>query len=137
MEIELGKQDEKGTRVVVDIKEANGYQLLPLKWVYTYKTDARGIVNKFKSRIVVCGNQQWDDGQDTYAATLAARSYRILCAICCKRDYETHQYDCVNAFVNAHLKTPVFCKMPPGYGEKGKVWKLQRALHDLRISPRL
>ncbi|KAM4061412.1 reverse transcriptase (RNA-dependent DNA polymerase) [Hirsutella rhossiliensis] len=42
--------------------------------------------------------------KDTYAATLAGRSFRILMAITAKFDLETRQLDAVNAFTNALLE---------------------------------
>lgn len=54
-----------------------------------------------------------------------------------KFDLETLQLDAVNAFVHADLDETVFLKLPPGYGEQGKVLRLNKALYGLRQPPLL
>ena len=49
----------------------------------------------------------------------------------------THQYDAVNAFVNAFLDRDIYMRMPPGYRRPGRVLKLRKALYELRCSPLL
>lgn len=112
---------------------------IPLSWVFNYKTDNQGMVTKCRSRLVVRGDLQAKSTiEDTYAATLASRSFRIMMAIIAKYDLETKQYDVVNAFVNAHRNpegVPVVCYMPDGYQKIGKYLVLDRALYGLRDSP--
>jgi hypothetical protein len=39
------------------LKESiNNEQILPLKWVFLYKTDSNGFLSKFKARICVRGD---------------------------------------------------------------------------------
>ncbi|OXV05135.1 hypothetical protein Egran_07097, partial [Elaphomyces granulatus] len=52
-------------------------QVIPLKWVFTYKFDTDGFLTKFKSRLCVRGDLQRLSLQDTYAATLAAKQPSI------------------------------------------------------------
>jgi hypothetical protein len=42
--------------------------------------------------------------EDTYAATLAAQTFRAVMAIVAAFDLETQQYDAINAFANVVLK---------------------------------
>jgi hypothetical protein len=49
-------------------------------WVFTYKFNEDGYLYRFKARLVVRGDLQQPYG-DTYAATLAARTFRALVAI--------------------------------------------------------
>ncbi len=83
---------------------------------------------------MVCGNQQKRHDLPTRATTLATTSLRVLLAVVAKFDLETLQLDAVNAFVHADLDETVFMRMPPGYGEQGKVLKLNRALYCRRWS---
>jgi hypothetical protein len=53
--------------------------------------------------------------QDTYAAILAARTFRILMAITAAFDLEVRQYDAVNALKNSFLDEVVYCKCPEGF----------------------
>jgi uncharacterized protein (DUF1330 family) len=118
-------------------QQAQGQQILDCKWVYTYKLHKDSSFKKCKARIVVRGDQQRPTEQETYAATLAARSFRILMAIAARFDLELIQYDAVNAFVNAKLEDTVFMQMPPGYKTPGKILRLNKALYGLRQSPLL
>ena len=119
------------------IKQA-GHQILDCMWVYTYKLNKHHQFLKCKARLVVRGDQQKDiTMQDTYAATLASRSFRMLMAIAARHDLELKQYDVANAFVHAPLDREVYMRMPAGYQRKGTILKLQKALYGLRISPKL
>lgn len=121
-----------------DDPAARHEQVLDCMWVYTYKFDKHGNFQKCKARLVVRGDQQAKSvHEDTYASTLAGRSFRILMAIAARFDLELVQYDAVNAFVNAKMDRDVFMRMPPGYRKPGKILKLQRALYGLRCSPLL
>jgi hypothetical protein len=92
---------------------------IPVKWVFTYKLDQEGKLLRCKSRLVVRGDLQYEDTvQLTYAATLAAKSFRLCYALVAKYDLEMKQFDVVNAFVNAVRKKDkdlVYCFLPPGF----------------------
>jgi len=49
-------------------------------WIFLYKFNKDGYLQKFKARLVVRGDLQEEWG-DTYAATLAARIFRFLIAL--------------------------------------------------------
>ncbi|QGA21642.1 hypothetical protein EYB26_009353 [Talaromyces marneffei] len=117
---------------------AKGRQVLDCMWVYVYKFDKHGRLLKCKARLVVRGDQQVGLNQgDTYAATLAARSFRTFMAIAARFDLEMAQYDAVNAFVHAPIQETVFMRIPPGYRHlyPGTILKLNKALYGLRTSP--
>ena len=117
---------------------ACGKQVLDCMWVYVYKFDKHGRFQKCKARLVVRGDQQAKSiHEETYAATLAGRSFRTLMATAARFDLELVQYDAVNAFVNARLGRDVFMRMPPGYRKPGIILKLRKALYGLRESPLL
>lgn len=117
---------------------ANDQQVLDCMWVYTYKFNKAGYFIKCKARLVVRGDQQQlGTTEETYASTLAGRSFRTLMAIAARFDLELIQYDAVNAFINAELDHDVFMKMPPGYGKPGTILCLKKALYGLRESPKL
>lgn len=120
-----------------DKKHAKGQQILSSMWVFVYKTDKHGFLQKCKARLVVCGNQQAQGDLPTRATTLASAAFRTLMAITAKFDLETIQMDAVNAFVHCDLDEIVYMKMPPGYAKPGRVLRLQKALYGLRRSPLL
>jgi len=83
-----------------DKKHAKGQQVLSSMWVFVYKTDKHGYLQKCKARLVVCGNQQVRGDLPTRATTLASTAFRTLMAVTAKFDLETIQMDAVNAFVH-------------------------------------
>ena len=105
--------------------------------MFSYKFDKHGFLVKFKARLCVRGDRQPVNGLDTYAATLAGTTFRVLMAICAKFDLETRQFDAVNAFTNSDLDETVYCHMPKGFRRRGWCWKLLKALYGLRRSPLL
>lgn len=112
-------------------------QVLPLRWVFKYKFDADGYLIKHKARICVRGDLERISAEEKRAATLAARTARMIFALVAAFDLDLHQMDAVAAFLNSHLPAPVYTVMPQGFEKAGKVWKLEKALYGLRISPKL
>jgi len=75
--------------------------------------------------------------EDTYAATLAAQTFRAIMAVIAARGLETRQYDAVNAFANSALPTPILCYYAEGYGRIGYLLRVIMALYGLKTSPLL
>ena len=73
--------------------------------------------------------------QDTYAATLAARTFRALMAISAAFDLDIYQYDAVSAFINSPIDDEIFCECPEGFDKPGYCWKLRKALYGLKQAP--
>ena len=112
-------------------------KVIPLTWVFTYKLDTDGYLAKFEARICVRGDLQPRSNKDTYAATLAARTFHTLIAMTAAYDLETYHLDAVNAFVNSQLDETVFCKFLDGFEQPDSCLLLLRALYGLRRSPLL
>ena len=128
---------KKGTFARPDITAESIYDAVPLKWVFTYKFDEDGYLQKYKARLVVRGDLQ-DQYGDTYAATLAARLFRALMALACAFNLKIMQYDVPNAFLNATLERTLFVRTPDGFqGQYGRNLRLLRALYGLKEAPRL
>ncbi len=133
---EYSQLAQKGTLQIID-KEDALIKPLPLAWVFKYKVDAQGQLTKYKARMVVRGDLQPPPAFDTYAATLAARSLRILLALIARWDLDCRQLDVENAFVHSPLDELVYIKLPEGLDSSGKVGLLHKALYGLRRSPLL
>jgi hypothetical protein len=128
---------ENDTWVEIDRCDAE-QKPLPLKWVFTYKFDKDGYFLKCKARICVRGDLQHKETiESTYAATLAARSFRTMMAIAAEFDLEVRQLDVAGAFLYASRENQpsVLCELPDGFGKPGKCVRLKRALYGLRDSP--
>ncbi|RYO77619.1 hypothetical protein DL764_010202 [Monosporascus ibericus] len=136
---EIEALTERGVWKEIPITQAKS-KLIPLKWVFTYKFDKDGWLERCKSRICVRGDlQEADSIISTYAATLAARSFRTVMAIAAKQDLEARQYDVVTAFLNAlrEGQPTVTCALPEGFKKSGMCAELESALYGLRDSPLL
>ena len=57
--------------------------------------------------------------QDTYAATLAAWTFRSLMAVTAAFDLEAYQLDTISAFMNSDLDEVVYCEYPEGFERDG------------------
>ena len=108
--------------------------MLECQWIFTYKTDKHGWLQKCKARLVVCKNQQKHHDISTRATTLAITFLCVLLALIANLDLETMQLDTVNVFVYADLDKTVFMHIPLWYGKNSKVLRLNKALYDLRRS---
>ena len=82
-----------------------------------------------KSRLCVRGDLQPYNDKDTCAATLAARNFRVLCAITAKFDLEARSLDAINAFTNANLDEEIYVCFPEGFKKPGFVLRLAKALY--------
>jgi hypothetical protein len=105
--------------------------------VFKYKLDKHRNLQKYKARLVVCGNQQAAGDLLTTATTLASTTFCTLMAMTARFDLKTRQLDAVNAFVNCDLDKVVYIRLPPGFEKPGKVLLLKKALYRLRRSPLL
>jgi len=92
---------------------------------------------KHKAWLCVRGDLQPPTAQDTYAATLAARTFRALIAIAAVFDLEIWHLDAVNAFTNSSLDETIHCTYQLGFEIEGQCLHLLRALYSLRRSPLL
>ncbi|CBF74296.1 uncharacterized protein ANIA_04289 [Aspergillus nidulans FGSC A4] len=128
---------QKETFKVVDINEAANHEILPVIWIFTYKFDENGNYLKAKARICVRGDLQARSAEENRAGTASARAFRSLMALVAAFDLDTDQKDAINAFLNAWLDQVIYARMPEGFKQPGKVWKVLKALYGLRKSPKL
>ena len=61
----------KGTFEEVAIKDTNNAYIIPNIWVYIYKLDINGFLERYKARLVIRGDLTRSIYEDMYAATLA------------------------------------------------------------------
>ncbi|KAK4078062.1 hypothetical protein Purlil1_12083 [Purpureocillium lilacinum] len=145
MRSELRNLLQRGTWRLIEREKARAPPL-PLKWVYNYKFDQDGYLQRCKARICVRGDlQEDDDGLETYAATLAAKTFRVIMATAARFDLGIRQFDVGNAFLYSDLKKdrPVYVQLPKGYVDLGflkpgetptMVAELEKALYALKAA---
>jgi len=135
---EIDVLEKKGIWETVDRADLSPRtQVIPLRWVFTYKTDQSGKIQRFKARICVRGDLQNGNIIDTYSATGSYRTFRCLCAYIAALDLDADQIDIVCAYANAQIDKEIYVKFPPGFDIPGKCKRLLRALYGLKRSARL
>ena len=136
-ENEIKALEEKHTWEVVSIPK--GIFVVPVKWVFSYKFDDNGYVEKFKARLCVRGDLQrrFGDVGDTRALTLAVRTLRFMMAMAAAFDLEIDQMDVSSAFLHASVPPDetILVATPPGFQQRGRCCRLLRALYGMVDSP--
>jgi transposase InsO family protein len=131
---ELDGLEERGVYSWVPESEARGSQILNSCMIRVFK---EGAERRKKSRCIVLGNQQRQvDGETVYSAVPKLSNIRLLLHQAAARRWSLQTYDIKQAFLYAPLKESVFCRPPSGSARAGKVWRLNKALYGLRLSPR-
>jgi hypothetical protein len=99
--------------------------------VFTYKFDEDVFLCRFKARLVIRGDLQQPYG-DTYAATLAAQTFRAIVAIAHQFGLRLLQYDVPNAFLNATLNRKLYAETPDGFKKDEELLHVLKALYGPR-----
>ena len=125
------------------------------RWVFKTKFKADGSIEKYKARLVILGYKQTYgiDYVETFAPVAKMTTVRALLAVAAMKDWEVHQMDVSNAFLNGELEEVVYMLMPQGYtklgsrigtsgayenvaAEKQLVCRLKKAIYGLRQASR-
>ena len=123
------------------VKLPEGRKAIGCKWVFRVKYDGKGLVERFKGRLVAQGYSQkyGIDYDETFSPVARFSSIRTLLAFAVEMEMQIHQMDVVTAFLNGDLKEEIYMQQPPGYTQPGKeelVCKLKKSLYGLKQSPR-
>jgi hypothetical protein len=134
---ELRSLEDAGTWIIVN-RPANA-NVVGSKWVFRRKRDATGKIIKYKARLVAQGFTQTHgvDFHETYAPVAKLTTNRIILALAARNNWEVHQIDIKNAYLNTDLEENVYMRQPPGFeipGRETDVCLLQKALYGLRQS---
>src|SRR5438046_10060775 len=80
---------------------SSGKRVIPLKWIYKIKRDAKGVLEKYKARIVVRDFSQIVDldFDETFAPIVRIESIRIILTIATANDLHILHIDCKNVFL--------------------------------------
>lgn len=118
-----------------------GAKPIGLKWVFKIKRNPDGSVNKYKERLVVKGYVQRHgvDFEEVFAPVACIETVCFIIALAASNQWEIHHLDVKTTFLHGDLKEVVYVKKPEGFEVKGsedKVYKLNKALYDLKQAPR-
>ena len=116
---------------------------IPTIWIHKVKTNDKGFVYRFRSRLVVRGDLTIEGVHysDVFAPVVSMDSVRtVLSLAAANPSYDVHQGDISAAFIHPKLKDDIWILPPPRHqriGEDGKpqVLKLLRTLYGLKSSP--
>lgn len=129
---------------IVARNETRAAPILPLKWVFTNKTDETGEVKQHKARICVRGDLQDSLGfqVETFAPVLKPTSRNILLAIAVHHSWHVQQCDFKGAYLNGVLPEPIYIEQPEGFDSPEAphathIWKLHKALYGLKEAGRI
>ncbi|CAI5988710.1 unnamed protein product [Closterium sp. NIES-64] len=128
---------ENGTWELVVLPE--GKIAVKCKWVLRIKTDDKGQVTIYKSRLVAKGfmHKEKRDFNEIFAPTAKPPTLRVLLADAAVSGKFIIQMDISEAFLNGILEEEVFMTQPPGYEDgTGRVCKLKKSIYGLKQAPR-
>ncbi|CAI7836937.1 unnamed protein product [Closterium sp. NIES-53] len=128
---------ENGTWDLVVLLE--GKKAVQCKWVLRIKTDDKGQVTIYKSRLVAKGFMQKEkqDFNEIFAPTAKPPTLRVLLADAAVSGKFIIHMDISTAFLNGILEEDVYMTQPPGYEDgTGRVCKLKKSIYGLKQVPR-
>jgi hypothetical protein len=149
MNLELNALWEKDCFELVDESQAKGRQIVPLAWVYVFKSRPDGTYYKRKSRVVLRGDvmkeglREGEYASDTsgYAPVVDWGTIRLLLTMSVNFNLKTTAIDFNAAFLHAKIERPYYASIPPYLDQfpeySGKVLKIKRSLYGHRYAPKL
>ncbi|THH15160.1 hypothetical protein EUX98_g9509 [Antrodiella citrinella] len=110
-------------------------------WALRKKRDENNKVARLKARLCAQGFSQiyGIDYDLTAAPTVRLSSIRYVFALAASKDWEIHQIDFKNAYLNGDLDETIYMELPPGFqipGYQNPVLKLLKALYGLKQAGR-
>jgi hypothetical protein len=136
---EYDTADKMGTwSIIPRIDLPMNSNIITCKWVFKRKHDESGNPTDFKARITPHGYKQVSgiDYDETYAQVGMYKTLRILLQLTALNNLELVQLDVPSAFLNAPLDEDIYMEIPEGFGQLGKIMKLNKALYGLKQGPR-
>lgn len=138
MQKEIEALEENNTWDITDLPP--GKRAINCKWVYKLKWNADGTLDRYKTRLVVCGNRQkkGTDFNETFAPVAKITTVRYLLSVAAAKEWEVHQMDIHDAFLHGDLTEEVYMKLPLGFKSSypNKVCRLRKSLYGLKQAPR-
>ena len=141
MNTELHELEEQGCFKIVPLSTAAGKEIVDTLWALKRKRFPDGRLSRYKAWLVVRGDQQRAEfGRDaTYAPVVEWSTVRLLLVLSLQHNLHTVSIDFKNAFVQASLPTPIYVRIPRGYGKglEGSILEVHKSLYGDRRAPKL
>jgi hypothetical protein len=116
------------------------------KWVWKFKVNADGGIDKVKARLCARGDMQREgiDYDETFAATVKTKTIKVAALLAIVYGLDLRQIDYTNAFLNGYVKERIFMEqvplflIPPEKGEdRPGVLQLVKSLYGIKQAPRV
>nr|GEU39506.1 putative ribonuclease H-like domain-containing protein [Tanacetum cinerariifolium] len=125
--------------ILVDLPQ--GKREIGTKWVYINKKDERGIVVRYKARLVSQGHTQEEgiDYEEVFAPVSRIEAIRLFLAYASFMGFMVYQMDVKSAFLYGTIEEEVYVCQPPRFEDPNhpnKVYKVVKALYGLHQAPR-
>ena len=135
MKEEMLSMANNGVCDLVEMPE--NFKPIGCKWVFKTKKDAKGKIERFKSRLVEKGYTQKEgvDYTETFSPVSSKDSFRIIMALTKHFNLELHQMDVKTAFLNGDLYEEVYMQQPEGFvvdGKEDMVCRLKKSIYGLK-----
>ncbi|GMF41455.1 unnamed protein product [Phytophthora fragariaefolia] len=122
--------------------QPRGRSVLGCLWVFVVKYDANGHIDRFKARLIITGFLQryGIDYDEIFSPVIRMEVLRLLLTIPALLDYEIHQIDVKNAFLNGFIDIEIYMRQPEGFevpGNENFVCNLVKSLYGLKQAPRV
>ena len=111
----MKKHRAMNTFQTMNWKHAQNQQILKSMWIFIYKTNDQKFVIKYKTRLIICENQQNADELFTKIITLTISTFRTIMIIVICFNLKTIQMNAVNVFVNCDLNEIIYMKQSSYY----------------------
>ena len=111
------------------------------RWVYTFKIDPDGGMDRLKACLVAKGYTQvfGSDYYDIFSPVAKMTSIHLLLSMVAMSSWPLYQLNIKNAFLHGDLIEELYVEQPLRFvsqGESGLVCRLRRSLYGLKQSPR-
>jgi hypothetical protein len=104
------------------------------------KLNTDGSIERYKARLVLCGNRQQlgQDYTEVFSPVARRSSIRLFFSIVASLDQQCHQLDISNAFAQGDLVENVCMRQPPGLEDgSSAVCHLNKSQYGLKQAPRV
>ncbi|KAI3746135.1 hypothetical protein L6452_08557 [Arctium lappa] len=118
-----------------------GHRAIGTKWIFRNKKDERGIVIRYKARLVAQGYTQEEgiDCEEVFAPVASIEAIRLFLAYASYMKFKVYQMDVNRAFLYGTIDEEVYVCQPPRFENPSypdRVYKLKKALYGLHQAPR-